>query len=160
MDFLADYDPATKLGFSSGAKVTIAPDARIAEALDAIRTAMTPAPQDVILAWLAELSVRTRRREHDAFDDALTVEVYSRELGRYPADVVKTALKHRWRFWPALDDELIPLCDRLTRGRKRALALAAEGYQPTPPAPRRLTAERAAAIIAEVAAARSSGEVS
>ena len=149
VQFAADYHPQIG-GYSSGANVAVAPDANLSGALDAIRAAMTPAAQETIIEWLAELSVRTRRREHDDFSDGLLVEVYSRELGKYPADVVKRALFCGWTFWPALDGELVPLCERIVRGRRQALQRAAAGYQPPPEPNRRVSREAAAAIMASV----------
>jgi hypothetical protein len=82
---------------------------------------MAPASRPQVEAWLAELSVRVIPRAGDAARDALTLRVYADALARYPLDVVKAAIFNGWRFWPALDAELLPRCEERAEPRRAML---------------------------------------
>jgi hypothetical protein len=102
------------------------------EARSALDPLLRPMTGDQAVALLAELSVLTKRRTHDADDDELTIAAYARRLARFPLDVGKSACEARAdseTFWPAWV-ELLLLIERRMRGREaicRALdALLAE----------------------------------
>lgn len=159
LEWVADYAEGGVGGFSSGALVRVEDGADVDAAIDVLSGAMTAAPRERIIGWLAELSVRIIRRPQDEFSDGLTIEVYSRELTRYPADVVRGALFSGWRYWPALDAELLPRCERLVAARRAAIARLREGGGDAAAgenldAKERVTPQRAREIIAEVLSKR------
>lgn len=72
-------------------------------ALAVVRKAMTPAPQNSLVGWLAELSVQVAYRAQTEFNGELTLKVYARNLADYPADVVRDTLREwpsRSKWWP------------------------------------------------------------
>lgn len=76
-------------------------------ALQVVRKAMTPAPRDALIGWLAELSVQVAYRAQTEFNGELTLQVYARNLAAYPADVAKDVLAdwpNRSKWWPAWHD--------------------------------------------------------
>ena len=131
--------------FSASAEIEGTPDA-IGTWAQKIAAVQMPTPRDMVEVWLAELSVSAKKRQEDGFSDALRIEVYSRELAKYPADVVKEALAtRRWKFWPALS-EVQEICDVMCRTRAVYAAAAARGPAPEPKQYRAATeAERARA---------------
>jgi hypothetical protein len=129
--------------FAASAEVSGPADA-IAAWAQKVSAVQTPAPRDMVEVWLAELSVSAKKRQEDGFSDALRIEVYSRDLAKYPADVVKEALApRRWKFWPALS-EVQDICDAMIRTRSVYAAAAARGPAPQPETRRAATdAEKA-----------------
>ncbi|MEB3214490.1 MAG: hypothetical protein VKL39_24290, partial [Leptolyngbyaceae bacterium] len=112
--------------------------------------ALTPAPKRAIEGWLAELSVIVARRPDDEFAEELRVEAYASRLSRYPADVARHVLLGKtWRFFPTWD-ELERECEARTAGRKLAIRVLESGGSDPEPERHRVTADRAAAIMAEV----------
>lgn len=82
----------------------------LAFAEDAQRFA-APASQQMIEAWLAELSVITAKRNDDDMTEQLRLRAYTERLLPYPADIVRHALLVvTWKFWPTWDD-LKRYCD-------------------------------------------------
>lgn len=135
--------------FASGAEVSGPADA-IGTWAQKIAAVQTPTPRDMVEIWLAELSVSAKKRQEDGFSDALRIEVYSRELARYPADVVKEALApRRWKFWPALS-EVQEICDAMCRTRAVYAAAAARGPAPQPAPARQATEAEKARVQALV----------
>lgn len=149
-------------------------DAGSPAALDAARRklapSMTPPEADQVSMWLAELSVITARREDDAATESLRLAAYASRLREYPADVVREALMvRRWKFFPAWA-ELADACDALVKPRRdmlaaleraradadrkaaEASALPAPGQHHETAEERRVSAEAARAIMAEVRA--------
>lgn len=108
------------------------PDA-LAEAVELVARAMTPAPASELEGWLAELDVLTKRRRGDELDAALTLRAYRDRLSAYPADVARAALAawpDRSPWWPSWC-ELRELCEALALHRRQLLReLTRERKQP------------------------------
>jgi hypothetical protein len=125
--------------------------------IEAIDRAMTPAPQQAIEAWLADLDVITAKRADDATGIAMRLSAYTRRLADQPADAVRHALTVKtWKFWPTWD-ELKAEIDSTTE-RRRLMRTALERFLSKPAPSRedramsRVTPEEAARIRAEVEA--------
>lgn len=117
------------------------------------RKAMTPATQQMLTEWIAELSVIAPKRADDEFTAALTIRAYASRLADYPADVARAAmLELRWKFFPSWE-ELGAACDALVAERRATLAgIEAAIRRPEEP-PRDIgTAESRAAHAARVMA--------
>lgn len=84
-------------------------------ALRECRQWLAPAPRERILAWLSELYLKTVRAASSDDDFKARLEIYARELARFPADVVCDVLQ-RWRgnFFPTWAE----LADALERDRR------------------------------------------
>lgn len=79
---------------------------------------MTPATQNQIVGWIAELSVISARRVDDQMSDDLRLAAYSKRLSEYPADIARHALLgQRWKFFPTWA-ELADVCDKLRDQRQ------------------------------------------
>ena len=115
-----------------GVSVSCASSEDRSRALAALRELCAPAPRRVIEQWLAELSVRVIRRQGDEASDVLTLRVYGDELAKFPADVVRSAIFNGWKFWPALDAELLPRCEERAAPR-RAMLRALMDWKPAEP---------------------------
>jgi hypothetical protein len=102
--------------------------------LAALKQVLAPASRSQIEAWLAELSVRVIRRAGDQASDALTLRVYADALAKYPADVVRASIFNGWRYWPALDAELLPRCEERAEPRRWMLRALANWERPKPKA--------------------------
>lgn len=128
--------------------------AEMAAMADAITETLIPAERGTIEEWLAELYVIAPSRADDEMTATLKLEAYGRRLSEYPADMVKHVLLSKtWRFFPSwfeLEEQLKPL----KRERDAMLAACLRtsfSSEPTnpPDRPERITAERAAEIMAE-----------
>ena len=87
-----------------------------------VERAMTPAPENEIHEWLAELQVITVRTREDDVTTALKVKAYTARLSNYPADMVKAVLLGwRGKYWPTWG-ELADDLDR--RGTSRNAMLS------------------------------------
>jgi len=118
---------------------------------DAIAETMQPAPNDTIEEWIAELSVIAPSRADDEMTGMLRLEAYRRRLAGYPADIVRQVLFGRtWRFFPSwfeLEEQLEPLVRE--RDAMRAACLRTEQRPAPQDQPERVSAQRAAEIMAE-----------
>lgn len=82
---------------TTGYRVDELDGADIKGALKTVKLAKSPAAMNAMIGWLAELSVQVAYRAQTEFNGELTLKVYARNLGEYPADVVRDVL----RAWPA-----------------------------------------------------------
>jgi hypothetical protein len=98
---------------------------------------LTPAPQEAIEQWLAELAVISAKRADDGFTEELRLTAYARRLAEYPADLVRhVLLEMRWKFFPTWH-ELAEHLDAMKARReyeiravqRRACRPAAEQYE-------------------------------
>lgn len=133
-----------------GVDVTGTDEARqaVSASLDRLKT---PATVPALEAWLAELSVITRKRQDDEFSESLRLTAYASRLSAYPADIARAALMDRaWTFWPSWS-ELHEECERLYQPRRAMLAAVSlappERYGQEM---ERVSAKRAQEIIDEV----------
>lgn len=93
----------------------------------------TPAENDHIEDWLAELSVITAGRGPDGISAELLVNAYSSRLRQFPADVVRWALLVKtWKWFPTWE-ELEGLCKAKASPRRHMIA--AMSALPPPPEP-------------------------
>lgn len=118
------------------------------------RKAMTPATQQMLTEWIAELSVIAPKRADDEFTAALTIRAYASRLADYPADVARAAmLERRWKFFPSWD-ELGSACDEIVAERKATLVGIEGAIRKSDDGPRRDigTAESRSAHAARVMA--------
>lgn len=93
---------------------------------------MTPAKQDDLEGWVAELAVVAPRRGEGEFSGALKLQAYTSRLKSYPADVAKAALlDHSWQFFPSWF-ELEKACESLVKFRRDLINQAdlCDGSQP------------------------------
>lgn len=135
-----------------GCRVGLANGSDAVAAVDDLRKLQSPAPLDVIEAWLAELSVITARRGDDEFAEELRVTAYASRLRQFPADVVKQALLRKtWKFWPSWH-ELEAECRELSAPREAMISAILDAMARSDPAEHRerVSAERAAEIMREV----------
>lgn len=122
---------------------------------------LTPAPQELIEQWLAELSVMVAKRADDDLSEELRLTAYAKRLQDYPADMVRHVLLGlRWKFWPTWF-ELADLLDKMNVERsmvvrrlstpwaERRQEQAAEPSEPDPEA-RERTMKSAQELIAEM----------
>lgn len=110
--------------------------AALAEAVDLVCRAMTPAPVAELEGWLAELDVLTKRRRGDELDAALTLRAYRDRLSAYPADVARAALASwpdRSPWWPSWC-ELRELCEALALHRRQLMRELSRERKPAPSA--------------------------
>ena len=134
-----------------------------AEALRIVRAAMTPAPEERVIGWLAELSVQVAFRQKTEFTGELTLKVYARNLADYPADVGRETLSawpknnKWWPTWHELHTEL----ERRCKPRKALLfsvtsktADEPEKAEKKEAAPDPNVAAQMEAMVAELAAKR------
>ena len=71
------------------------------EALAEFDRFLMPAPEEMLIGWLGQLSVMTVPRKVSELDGEVLIETYVDLLKDYPADVVHHALfKELWKFWP------------------------------------------------------------
>ena len=121
-------------------------------ALADLRKFQTPATENQIAGWLAELSVISAKRKDSEFDESLRLTAYTHRLMAYPADVVRSALADRtWRYWPTWD-ELKDVCEELAKPRRMmilALEAPIKDFQPEAK-PERIQPDRVKAIMEEV----------
>lgn len=102
------------------------------EAAKAIRILLTSADIQQIEGWLAELSVIVCKRQDDDFTETLRLEVFTKLLCRYPADVASAAiLGHTWQFWPSWY-ELEAICEQLSAPRRAMLQRLDPERHPVP----------------------------
>lgn len=144
-------------GFSVACRPDVDPMTAVQAEIEAIDRAMTPAPQQAIEAWLADLDVITAKRADDATGIAMRLLAYTRRLADQPADAVRHALTVKtWKFWPTWD-ELKAEIDSTTE-RRRLMRAALERFLSKPAPSRedramsRVTPEEADRIRAEVEA--------
>lgn len=128
---------------------------QMAAVADAITETLVPASRDTVEEWLAELSVIAPSRADDEMTAMLKLEAYGRRLAEYPADMVKHVLLGKtWRFFPSwfeLEEQLKPLKRERDAMLAACLRTAHNPAPTTPPEPpERITAERAAEIMAEI----------
>lgn len=110
--------------------------AALAEAVDLVSRALTPAPVAELEGWLAELDVLTKRRRGDELDAALTLRAYRDRLSAYPADVARAALAawpDRSPWWPSWC-ELRELCEALALHRRQLMRELSRERKPAPSA--------------------------
>jgi hypothetical protein len=123
-----------------------------AELARMIGHSLTPPTRDDVEEWLAELSVISPMRADDAGTGALRLEAYVERLCKQPADIVRDVLLVKtWRFFPSwfeLDGEISTL--RRTRDAMLAACLHKKKPAQDSEQEERVTAERAAQIMAEV----------
>ena len=158
-----DYHPEKGLVFR-GVRAVGSQDACLSAAAD-YRLALTPATQEMIEDWLAELSVIAPSRADDEITVALRIAAYSSRLSEYPADIAREALLSTvWKFFPSWA-ELRERCEALLRRRDsiiRELERAADREHEEVPEWQRTTAEerRASAvrIMADVFGGKRIGE--
>lgn len=94
---------------------------------------MTPAPDQTLEAWLAELSVITASRPDDAMTQEVRLRAYRTRLAAYPADVAREALFGRtWRFFPTWD-ELHACCETGVAERRSMLVALVSPRQKAAP---------------------------
>lgn len=120
------------------------------EAANAITGFFSAAPMREIEAWIAELSVITRRAKDDEMTERLRLAAFSKRLAEYPADIAQEAvLRHKWLFFPAWA-EMQDVCDKLVAARAAILWHLKNAPAETPPEPRELpSVERRRAMVAE-----------
>lgn len=93
-------EPRTEV---TGYELVIPPGSSPEEGLAVVQAAMTPAPAEQVIGWLAEMSVQVAFRKESEFTGELTLQVYARKLSEYPADVVRDVLAEwpgRSKWWP------------------------------------------------------------
>ncbi len=138
--------------YSVPSKCFIRGDCDFTALAEDLRGFLTPAPESVIIEWLAELSVITARRQGDEFEEALRLTAYASRLARYPADVARYAcLERRWHFWPSWA-ELDDACNALTVERR--FIIAAIEREPAEREQRALEDERRRQVEADQARER------
>lgn len=81
------------------------------ELLAVFRDMMTPAPYDVILGWLAEMSLKTKRKTASRVDEAVELQAYADDLASVPADILKAALNARYYDWWPSVGKILGHCD-------------------------------------------------
>ena len=120
------------------------------EAAHAIAGFFSPAPIREIEAWIAELSVITRRAKDDEMTERLRLAAFSKRLAAYPADIAQEAvLRHKWLFFPAWA-ELQDVCDKLVAARAAILWHLKNASNEAPPEPRELpSVDRRREMVAE-----------
>ena len=79
--------------------------ADLQKAIQLVERSMQPASKNQLTAWIAELSIITKRRQESANNEALTLMAYTKRLQAYPAYVAHEALITRtYHFWPSWDE--------------------------------------------------------
>ena len=87
------------------------------EALRAIEMFSQPLETNEILQLMARLQVISPEKERADIDAKARAAVWVEELRLYPADIVKKALKARYRWFPSLA-EVLDRCDEEMSFRK------------------------------------------
>lgn len=83
---------------------------------------LTPAPEDLVSLWLAELDAVTAKPRGSQESAAVRLNAYVSRLQQYPADVVKHVLHGVvWKFFPTWA-ELHEICEEMTAPRRAILS--------------------------------------
>lgn len=113
------------------------PAGDLAIACEMVAHCLSRVPEATLKAELARLRVSTKSRAEVDDDLAMGFQVYAEECAKYPADVVRDALRSLGRmekFYPALS-EVRDQLQRRGRARKALLAALKAAPQPTEEAP-------------------------
>lgn len=118
-----------------------------------VERAQATASQGIIEECLGQLSVMVIRKQEDEFTQALQLEIYTRKLEVYPADVVRYALLEQcWNYWSTWE-EFHKICEQLAAPRRKMLAAlrAKSVAEPTEEAPRKpANREQVKSILDEI----------
>ena len=118
-------------------------------ALEAILKANVPASDDKIKRWLVRLHIVTASRKHDQVHYDLTLEMYTEQLRKFPADIVKHVLVDAdYKFFPALID-LTDACQRKLMPRRQLHQSLERGEVTEKPRGPRCSSEEADRIMRE-----------
>jgi hypothetical protein len=88
-----------------------------AEALALVERSLAPASNERVAMELARLKLITAGRGLDQVDLKATLATYAEELRVYPADIVATACRRGWKWFPTAE-ELLDVCRPLLRSRQ------------------------------------------
>ena len=98
------YDYREEYDFSE-----LTPEQR-SQALEIVNAYFTPLDREEIIKLIARLQMIAPERNKTSFDVKARTSIWVEELSKYPADIVKTALKQKYRWFPALA-EVLDYCD-------------------------------------------------
>lgn len=84
---------------------------------EAIDSYMQPLPRAEIIKLITRLQIISPEKEKPEYDLKARLIIWVEELVNYPADIVKSALTRRYRWFPALA-EVLEFCDNEIAFRK------------------------------------------
>lgn len=80
------------------------------QALEVVNAYFTPLHSIEIIKLITRLQIISPEKDKTPIDLEARTSIWVEELRKYPADIVKTALKQKYRWFPALA-EVLDYCD-------------------------------------------------
>lgn len=120
-----------------GADVVVPVDVKPDDAADAVSRCMSPAPDQMLKAWMVRLQAACAQRPGSEASAAAQYTLYVSELRKYPADVAKASCERLMRgkpgegtrWFPTLG-EVIDICEDLVLERRMILESLQDRQQP------------------------------